>query len=66
MEQRRLILAGPVPIEPGTFGILIVRANGVEEAEELLKGDPAVSSGTMAFEIYPLRLALYEAGQYDA
>ena len=60
MAEHKLILAGPVPIDPGTFGILIVRAADMQEAERLVQGDPSVQAHVTDYEIYPLQLALYE------
>ncbi|HEV3090618.1 MAG TPA: YciI family protein [Candidatus Cybelea sp.] len=60
MAEHKLILAGPVPIETGTFGILIVRAQDMHEAERLINADPSVAHHVNAYEIYPLRLSLYE------
>ena len=60
MTEHKLILAGPVPISPGTFGILIIRAANLSEAEELLRGDPSVAAHVTDYEIYPFRLSLYE------
>ncbi|MBV8728020.1 MAG: hypothetical protein JO233_09545 [Candidatus Eremiobacteraeota bacterium] len=61
MAEHKLILAGPIPIEPGTFGILILRTTDKSEAEDLLRHDPSVLQNVMKFEVYPLNLALYEA-----
>ena len=61
MAERKLILAGPIPIEPGTFGILILRTTDKSEAEDLMRHDPSVMQNVMKFEVYPLNLALYEA-----
>ena len=60
MAEHKLILAGPVPIDPGTFGILVVRAADLAEAERLVQNDPSVAEHVMDYEIYPLKLALYE------
>ncbi len=60
MAEHKLILAGPVPIDPGTFGILIIRAANLGEAEQLVQGDPSVAAHVTDYEIYPLHLALYE------
>lgn len=60
MGEHRLILAGPVPIDPGTFGILIVRAADLTEAERLVAEDPSIKAHVNDYEIYPLVLSLYE------
>jgi uncharacterized protein YciI len=63
MAEHKLILAGPVPINPGTFGILIIRATNLSDAEALVRGDPSVAAHVTDYEIYPLRLALYEGAK---
>lgn len=60
MAEHRLILAGPVRLDPGTFGILVIRASDLAEADRLMQGDPSVAARVTAYEIYPLRLSLYE------
>jgi uncharacterized protein YciI len=60
MAEHKLILAGPVPINPGTFGILIIRAANLAEAEQLVQQDPSVVAHVTDYEIYPFNLALYE------
>lgn len=62
MAEHALILAGPVPIKTGTFGILILRAADLNAAEELMRNDPSVIAHVTDYEIFPLRLALYEGG----
>ena len=61
MAEHKLILAGPIPIESGTFGILILRTTDKAAAEDLMTHDPSVMRNVMKFEVYPLDLALYEA-----
>ena len=63
MGEHRLILAGPVPIDPGTFGILIVRAKDFRDAEALVAVDPSIKAHVNDYEIYPYVLSLYEAAQ---
>ncbi len=60
MAEHKLILAGPVPINLGTFGILIIRAANLAEAEQLVQQDPSVVAHVTDYEIYPLNLTLYE------
>jgi uncharacterized protein YciI len=60
LAKHRLIIAGPVPIEPGTFGVLILRAAGEKEAERMVQQDPSVAAGVTNYEIYPLKVAFYE------
>jgi uncharacterized protein YciI len=60
LAKHHLIIAGPVPIEPGTFGILILRAADEREAEHMVRQDPSVAAHVTDYEIYPLRVAFYE------
>jgi uncharacterized protein YciI len=60
LAKHRLIIAGPVAIEPGTFGILIFRASNENEAEQMVRQDPSVAAGVTNYEIYPLKVAFYE------
>jgi len=60
LKDGQLILAGPVRMSPGTFGILIIRSKNLSEAERLVNQDPAVAARIQNYEIYPLKLSLYE------
>ena len=42
-----------------TFGIVIFAAESEAEAAELMRNDPAVSSGMMRAELFPYRTALW-------
>jgi len=57
MREDKLILAGPVLIDVGTFGILVVRATDLQEAEELVQHDPAVIAHVQDYEI-PIAAAI--------
>jgi uncharacterized protein YciI len=48
LQRHRLFLAGPVPIDPGTFGIIIVRAESEREAESMIQADPADADANAA------------------
>jgi hypothetical protein len=61
LKERKLVLAGPVPIEPGTFGIVIVRAGSDSEAEAMIRDDPSIRANVMAYEIFPFKLALFDS-----
>jgi uncharacterized protein len=63
LKERKLVLAGPIPIEPGTFGIVIVRADDTSEAEALIREDPSIRANVMAYEIFPFKLALFDNGE---
>jgi uncharacterized protein YciI len=50
----KLVVAGPMGKNDKNYrGIFIFNVKTVAEAQELLKGDPAVQSGILAAEIYP-------------
>ena len=50
----KLVVAGPMgKNDKGYRGIFIFNVKTVAEAQELLKGDPAVQSGILVAEIYP-------------
>jgi uncharacterized protein len=42
-----------------TFGIVILAADSEANAAELMRNDPAVSSGMMRAELFPYRTALW-------
>ena len=41
-----------------TFGIVILQADSEQEAEQLMRADPAVAQGVMTAELYPYRVAV--------
>ena len=55
----KLILAGrTLNMDEKTFGIVILEVTSKEEAETIMKNDPAVSEGIMTAELFPYRVAL--------
>ncbi|MEO9532009.1 MAG: YciI family protein [Crocinitomicaceae bacterium] len=53
VEQGKMIIAGPMGPNDNTYrGIFILDVKTKEEALELLKGDPAISSGLLAADLY--------------
>ncbi len=44
-----------------TFGIVILAAESEAKAVELMRNDPAVSSGVMRAELFPYRTALWSS-----
>jgi uncharacterized protein YciI len=43
--------------DPGTFGIVILRAASPAEAERRMADDPAVRAGVMRGDLFPFRIA---------
>jgi uncharacterized protein YciI len=52
-ERGKLALAGPFGDDKSPRGIVIYRANSLEEANGLAAGDPAVKAGRLAIEPHP-------------
>jgi len=59
LKDGKLILAGKTDgLDERTFGIVIFEADSQEEAEQVMKDDPAVAEGIMRAELFPYRVAL--------
>lgn len=55
----KLILAGrTLNMDEKTFGIVILEVDYEEEAQTIMKNDPAVAGGVMTAELFPYRVAL--------
>ena len=55
----RLILAGrTLNMDEKTFGIVILEVDSEEEAQTIMRNDPAVAEGIMTSELFPYRVAL--------
>lgn len=55
----KLILAGrTLTMDEKTFGIVILEVASEEEAQTIMKNDPAVAEGVMTAELFPYRVAL--------
>ena len=52
-ESGKLQIAGPFGDDGNWRGIFIFDAATEEEVKELLKDDPAIQAGRLAYEIYP-------------
>jgi len=52
-EMGKLIVAGPFGDRGDWRGIFILDVKTKEEAEELVKADPAVAAGRLKYEIHP-------------
>ncbi len=59
LSEGKLILAGrTLNMDEKTFGIVIFEADSEEEAQIMMKNDPAVAEGIMTAELFPYRVAL--------
>lgn len=56
LKDGRLIMAGR--FSEVLIGLVIIQTTSQEEAEEIMKNDPAVKAGIFHAEIYPWRIAL--------
>ncbi|WP_449538814.1 YciI family protein [Ferdinandcohnia sp. Marseille-Q9671] len=66
LEENILILAGKTQtLDESTFGIVILQADSVQEAREIMENDPAVKEGIMTAELYPYRIALFNNGFHE-
>jgi uncharacterized protein YciI len=54
-KQGKLVLCGPFTNYPG--GMVIIKANDLNEAENIAADDPLIASGCKSFEIRALELA---------
>ena len=58
-KDGKLILAGrTLNMDEKTFGIVILEVESEQEAQTIMKNDPAVSEGIMTAELFPYRVAL--------
>jgi len=48
----KLCLAGPIDGKGDLRGLLVFNVKNIEEAEELIKKDPAVIAGRLTYELY--------------
>ncbi|HEY2722123.1 MAG TPA: YciI family protein [Chitinophagaceae bacterium] len=55
LNDGTLIVFGPVMDPKGTFGMAVIAANNLEEANQLAFTDPATELGTI--DIFPMRAA---------
>jgi uncharacterized protein len=54
VKSKQLIIAGPFMKNESTFrGLFILNIKSLEEAERMIKTDPAVNAGLLKAELYP-------------
>ena len=56
LSSGRLLLAGPC--EDEAFGLVVFRAQSMDDAQRFMNDDPAVRSGLMTAELHPFRVSL--------
>jgi uncharacterized protein YciI len=56
LQEGVLLLAGPCLDR--AFGIVLLRAGSLSEAEAIMRQDPAVAGGVMTAEMHPFRISL--------
>ena len=52
-DSGKLVVAGPFGDDGNWRGIFIFDTPTIEEAEQLVKSDPAIQSGRLTYEIHP-------------
>lgn len=64
LESGQLILAGRTQ-DDDPMGIVIIKASSREEAEGLMRSDPAVAEGIMTAQLRPYQVALMGGALLD-
>ncbi|MFB5192472.1 YciI family protein [Alicyclobacillus fastidiosus] len=58
LSEKKLILAGPCL--DGAFGIVVIQAESMETARNIMKNDPSIHEGIMSSELHPYRVSLLQ------
>jgi len=58
LKRGQLILAGPCL--DAAFGIVIYRADSMEEAQRFMEADPAIQQGLMTADLHEYRISLLD------
>jgi len=58
LEERRVVVFGPVRDPAGVWGLAVVEAETEDEVRALGADDPAVKSGMATYEVLPMPVAL--------
>jgi uncharacterized protein YciI len=56
--DKKAMIYGPVFHKDGVFGIAVIEVATDEEANDIVKNDPAISSKLSAWELSPMQLGL--------
>lgn len=60
VAEGTVLMAGrTLTTDEQSFGIVVFVATSLEEAAEVVQGDPAVQAGVMRAELFPYRVALW-------
>lgn len=60
-EQQKYLIFGPLLDNGRIRGINVIDAASIEEAEAIMRADPAVQAGRFAFEVHPAFLPALDA-----
>ena len=54
LEQGRVVVFGPVQEPDRTWGLGVFEAEDLDDAQAVVDGDPAISTGTATMELSPM------------
>jgi len=63
LSYGKLLLAGPC--EDEAFGLVVFRAQSMDDAQQFMNDDPAVRSGLMTAELHPFRVSLFDVSDWS-
>lgn len=58
LSENKLVLAGPCL--DGAFGIVVIQAESMDMARNLMEDDPSVANGIMISDLHPYRVSLLQ------
>ena len=59
-DEGVVLMAGrTIDTGPATWGIVVFRAASLDEAETVMRADPAIAQGVMQCELFPYRVAVW-------
>jgi uncharacterized protein YciI len=65
VEAGKFVLVGPIREENRLRGIVIIKADSLEEAQHIASGDPLVQSGHLVVELHPILLEDLSSIRFD-